>query len=639
MIKDILSIPSCSFYLSAYICVELFSSLLPAISLWFSGQLLSIVQAAVDTRSIDTQLLIRIAAGRFLCQAATRISRHAKSRLAHPLNSRIKQYYSVHTFRAMARLDAPTFDDSAVQRQLEESLSPNSRSTIAWDAVTTVLHIATTLIQLTSQLSVLVSVLRHQRDGPLLALLSFAHLLYEWYSSISPFIKPGVWAATTKDQDYIKSEGLKRTVIDPAHRNEIVAGGMSDHLTHTYKAAMDAVADRAGDFFEAATIHRMYGRLSISSFLSDPLHQLPQLVFTLRAVQHPASIPLSLASLTLITQTTQSFTLTLFSFFDGTSSIANKLSSIRKLYEVGNIPNQVLDGTLPFPEDQSFLLQGLSIQFIDVSFKYPGSESYALRRVSFKIEKGQLCVIVGANGSGKSTILKLVARLYDPCEGTILIDGLDIRTLKLSDLRRAISVLFQDYTHFPLSIKDNIGIGNPAHASDLEKIRKAAQLGGAEDFIERLPDGFDTYLERPVKDHYSNLPGHTVDYSELRDVAGMSTGESKGLSGGQMQRIALSRTFMRSLVSEPNVGLLLFDEPSASLDPTAEHDLFERLRQLRGNKTMVFSSHRFGNLTRHADQILYMNDSVIVEEGTHDQLMKQNGEYARIWMLQARAFL
>ena len=90
-----------------------------------------------------------------------------------------------------------------------------------------------------------------------------------------------------------------------------------------------------------------------------------------------------------------------------------------------------------------------------------------------------------------------------------------------------------------LQIKDNIGIGNPAHASDLEKIRKAARLGGAEDFIERLPDGFDTYLERPVKDHYSNLPGLTVDYSELREVAGMSTGESKGLSGGQMQRIAL----------------------------------------------------------------------------------------------------
>jgi len=96
---------------------------------------------------------------------------------------------------------------------------------------------------------------------------------------------------------------------------------------------------------------------------------------------------------------------------------------------------------------------------------------------------------------------------------------------------------------------------------------------------------------------------------------------------------------MRSLVSAPSVGLLLFDEPSASLDPAAEHDLFQRLRNLRGNKTMVFSSHRFGNLTRHADRILYLNNSVIVEEGTHDELLSHNGEYARIWKLQAQAFL
>ena len=129
-------------------------------------------------------------------------------------------------------------------------------------------------------------------------------------------------------------------------------------------------------------------------------------------------------------------------------------------------------------------------------------------------------------------------------------------------------------------IKDNIGIGNFAHASDLEIFREAARLGGAEDFIERLPDGFDTYFERPVKDHYSNLPGRTVDYSELRDVAGMSTGElSKGLSSREslcefffpvfcfaLYSFCRSRTFMRFLVSESNVGLLLFDEPSASLD-------------------------------------------------------------------------
>jgi len=117
--------------------------------------------------------------------------------------------------------------------------------------------------------------------------------------------------------------------------------------------------------------------------------------------------------------------------------------------------------------------------------------------------------------------------------------------------------------------------------------------------------------------------------------------ESSTLSGGQMQRLAVSRTFMRSLISETEspVGLLLFDEPSASLDPTAEHDLFERLLTLRGNKTMVFSSHRFGKLTRHADLILYMDGAEIREAGTHEALLAQNGEYGRIWRLQAKAFL
>ncbi|RDB28996.1 Lipid A export ATP-binding/permease protein MsbA [Hypsizygus marmoreus] len=646
MLKDIGSIRACWSLLAMYLAIECISSLLPAVTLWYSAQLLHIVQFAVDERKVDKKLLFEIAAGRLACSFMTRFMRYVKKRCTIPLNTRIKQYYSVHMFRAMARLDVPTFDDDAVQRQLEQSFSPNSHSSIAWDTVVMALRMFSTVIQMVSQLSVLVSVLRGQRDGPLLAILSFAHALLQWNAFRSNFASAGVWAATTKDADYVRMEGMKRTVSNAAHRKEIVAGGMREYLISQYKESTHRIGDKARDFFDAIRIHRTQGNISLASFLQDPFRELPQIVFTLRAVQYPASIPVSLASLNLITQTTAGFTGTLFAFFDETGSIADKLADVKRLYEVQNIPNRVLDGKDPFPEDQQALEMGISIEFRNVSFQYPGTDSYALRNTSFKIERGQLCVIVGANGSGKSTILKLVARLYEPSEGDVLINGKDIKLFKLDDLRRATSVLFQDYTHFPLSIKDNIGLGDPENVTDEDKIHQAAKLGGADDFIHGLPEGFDTYLERPVKDYYSGLPegtislfGRPVDYGRIRSVGGMESSNSRSLSGGQMQRIALSRTFMRSLADRPTVGLLLFDEPSASLDPTAEHDLFERLRRLRGNKTMVFSSHRFGNLTRHADLILYMDNAVVVEEGTHEQLINKDGEYAHIWKLQAQAFL
>jgi ABC-type multidrug transport system fused ATPase/permease subunit len=367
------------------------------------------------------------------------------------------------------------------------------------------------------------------------------------------------------------------------------------------------------------------------------------MIFTLGVVQKPMTFLLSLASFILVEYTSRSFISTQFSLLEE-SSPARQFANIRNLYEIENVENKVVDGIESFPENQQTLRSGVSVEFRNVSFQYPGAERCALRNVSFKIGAGQLGVIVGTNGSGKSTILKLVSRIYDPTEGTILIDNRDIKTLRLADLRAAMSILFQDYTHFSLSIHENIGLGNPALAHDNDKIREAAHLGGAEDFIDELPDGFNTYVRRPVNDSYPDFPttpsGQPIDFSLVRSVGGIRFPENLSLSGGQMQRLAVSRTFMRSLATETesSAGMLLFDEPSASLDPTAEYNLFERLRKLRGNKTMIFSTHRFGNLTRHADLILYM-DETVQEQGTHDELMRQGGEYARIWNLQAKPFL
>ncbi|KAI5989752.1 P-loop containing nucleoside triphosphate hydrolase protein [Pisolithus albus] len=637
MLKDICSVRRCLSLICCYVLVEVARSLIPAVSLWYSGQLILLVEMAVEKRTVDKDILLRVAGGRIACTVAERILQYCRSRVTVPLNRSIKQYYSTHIFQAMARLDLPTFEDPAVQRQLESAWTTSWKSSIAWETIEITTNMFMTFIRLLSQLSVLINILRDQRDGPLLA---YPQLLTVSFPMV-------VWAATTKNQDYIRMQGYKHVVDNPLHRKEVVAGNLSEHLSHLYKDASARVGDDAMDFPEIRRAFLVRDRLTLTSVLREPLRELPQIVFTLRAIQYPISIPISLASLTLITQTANSFSSTLFQLFGESFSLSEQFASVRKLYEISTIPNRVVDGTISFPENQQTLKLGVSIEFRNVSFKYPGADKYALRDVSFKICAGQLCVIVGVNGSGKSTILKLISRLYDPAEGIILIDGQDIKTLKLCDLRRTMAILFQDYTHFPLSIKDNIALGNPDIAYDDEKVREAARLGGAEGFIDKLPDGFHTYLDRPVRDYYSALPegtttlfGRQVDYSKVRGAGRMHTSETS-LSGGQMQRLAVARTFMRSLVSETEspVGLLLFDEPSASLDPTAEHDLFQRLRTLRGSKTMVFSSHRFGNLTRHADLILYMDDMEVQEAGTHDELIARNGEYARVWSLQAEAFL
>ncbi|EMD41302.1 hypothetical protein CERSUDRAFT_109898 [Gelatoporia subvermispora B] len=646
MMKDIASIRSCWFLLCTYALVHFILSLLPAVNLWFSGQMLTIVQTAVETRTVDRQLLLRIAAGRIGTMTLQRFLRLCSSRAQVPLERRLKQHFTQHIFRARARLDLPTFDDPAVQRQLGGATPPGGR-TVAAQTLRMSTDLMSACVYVTSQLGVLVNVLREQEDGPLLAALMLGAAFLEHVHNLGQLTTARVWAATTKNDDYLRMQGYKRIVNDPEHRKELIAGNLAEYLISQFVAATRRLGDDDGDFRELNTERVMRGRFHLISFLKGPLGQLPQIIFTLRAAQRPASIPVSLASLQLIQSTANNFTWELYKIYERTASIAEQLADIRKLYNIAEIPNKITDGTAPFPEDTQKIRAGIELEFRNVSFRYPGADIYALQNISFKLLAGQLCVIVGSNGSGKSTILKLIIRLYDPEEGQILLDGKDIRAFKLQDLRQAISVLFQDYTHFPLSIRDNIALGDPEHASDNARIERAAELGGASEFIGRLPDGLDTYLERPVQDYYGDIPagthslfGRKVDYGALRAAGGMSSTANLGLSGGQMQRLAVARTFMRSVVSdEPKVGLLLFDEPSASLDPTAEHDLFVRLRELRNNKTMLFSSHRFGNLTRHADIILYMNDSVIVESGTHEQLLAHGGEYARIWKLQAQAFL
>jgi len=312
---------------------------------------------------------------------------------------------------------------------------------------------------------------------------------------------------------------------------------------------------------------------------------------------------LTLGTLTFLAGAIAGASLNIQSVFLTFSSIADQALFLTDLLDFFSMKPAVCSKPNALPVPRPFRH---GFEFQNVSFAYPGSSKLILNDISFRLDRRERIALVGQNGQGKTTIVKLLTRLYDPSAGKILLDGVDLREYDLEDLWKEIGVIFQDFMRYEMTASDNIAIGRIGERNNPLRVRAAAGRSLANEVIRKLPNRYDQILGR-------------------RFDGGVD------LSGGEWQKVALARAYMR------DAQLLILDEPTASLDAQSESEVFRRFTELTKDKTALLISHRFSTV-RMAHRILVLRNGSIAEEGEHEDLMRSGGQYAEMFELQAASY-
>ena len=338
---------------------------------------------------------------------------------------------------------------------------------------------------------------------------------------------------------------------------------------------------------------------SIFSMLGSAGYYLAYLFIIIKATQGKISI----GDLTFLAGSFRQLRSLLEGILNRFTSVSQGAIYLSDFFEFFEIRSRILLNPHPSPFPNPIKI---GFTFEDVGYKYSHSDKWANRHLNFTLQAGEKLALVGENGAGKTTLVKLLARLYEPTEGRILLDGQDLRNYDISDLRRQIGIIFQDYLRYQMTVYQNIATGNILEKDNHELIKSAAASSLANIFIEKYALQYEQHLGRRFN-------------------------EGVELSGGEWQKIALARAYMRE------AQLMILDEPTAALDARAEYEVFLRFAELTKGRTSVLISHRFSTV-RMADRILVLDKGELLEIGNHEELLNKNGKYAELFKLQAKGY-